>query len=84
MPCMARHGAAMEINAAGLRWTFREFYPCSKIPGLACEIGVEITFGSDVHCLDDLASGFEEAEKWARRHAYDHYLVFIDRKAQAF
>lgn len=77
---MARHGVALEINTAGLRWPFHEFYPCSKILGLARECGVEISFGSDAHRPEDVAAGFAEAENLARKHGYKSYLVFMDRK----
>lgn len=84
MEAMASNHVALEINTAGLRWPFGEFYPARKILAIARECGVEISFGSDAHKAEDVGAGFAEAEKYARSCGYDHYIVFFERRPKAF
>ncbi len=69
-------GMGMEISSAGLRKPCREIYPGPEIMGLAAEIGVPITFGSDAHDVDTPAYGFDLLENYARSFGYAHSLVF--------
>ena len=69
-------GMAMEISSAGLRKPCHEIYPGPDILRLAAEIKLPITFGSDAHCADDLASHFADLAEYARSMGYTESHVF--------
>ena len=75
-------GMAMEISSAGLRKTCREIYPGPVIMGLAADLGVPVTFGSDAHNVDDVAYGFDQLAAYARSFGYDKSVWF--RKGERF
>lgn len=84
LKAMKKYGVALEINSAGLRQPFREFYPCSRILEMARQTGIEISIGSDAHRPEDIARDFDVAEAWARQRGYERYVVFFDRKPRYF
>ncbi len=69
-------GMAMEISSAGLRKPCAEIYPGPAILGLAADLGVPVSFGSDGHCVNTIAAGFPELARAARAAGYTHSLVF--------
>ncbi len=73
-------GMAMEISSAGLRKPCGEIYPCGKIVEAAAELHVPITFGSDGHCVNTIATGFEELSRHAAAAGYTQSLVFHRRE----
>ncbi|MDE7065343.1 MAG: histidinol-phosphatase, partial [Desulfovibrionaceae bacterium] len=75
-------GMAMEISSAGLRKACREIYPGPVIMGLAADLGVPVTFGSDAHNVDDVAYGFDQLAAYARSFGYDKSVWF--RKGERF
>jgi len=75
-----RHGAAIELNTAGLRKDCHEIYPSAKIVALAAELGVPITFGSDAHSPAEVGLNLAEAVKLARGAGYSRYYRFTRRQ----
>ena len=82
LTAMKEAGVAMEISSAGLRKPCKEIYPGPKIMELAARIGVQITFGSDAHCANTPAFGFDELEAYARSYGFASSLVFENRKSR--
>ena len=79
----AKHrGVAMELNTGGLRKDCKEIYPSPRIVGLAAEMGVPITFGSDAHAPGEVGANFAEAVVLARSAGYTHCCRFTKRQRQ--
>jgi histidinol-phosphatase (PHP family) len=77
-----RHGAAIELNTAGLRKDCHEIYPSPRIVHMAAQTGVPITFGSDAHAPSEVGMNFAEAVQLARSAGYTHYCRFTARKRE--
>jgi histidinol-phosphatase (PHP family) len=75
-------GVAIELNTAGLRKECKEIYPSPKFLGLAAELEVPITFGSDAHAPGEVAMNFAEAIELARSVGYTHSCRFAGRKRE--
>ena len=73
---------ALELNTAGLRKECREIYPSPRLVGLAAELGVPITFGSDAHAPEEVGMNFAEAVEMARRAGYTHWSRFTGRRRE--
>lgn len=77
-----KHGAAIELNTAGLRKDCKEIYPNLAILRLAAQAGVGITFGSDAHAPGEVGLNFAEAIRLARSAGYTHCLRFTRRRGE--
>ena len=77
-----KHGAAIELNTAGLRKDCKEIYPSPRILGMAADLRVPITFGSDAHAPQEVGINFSEAVELARKAGYTHSLRFSQRRAE--
>ena len=75
----SRHGAAMELNTAGLRKDCKEIYPSPQIVRMAFEKKVPITFASDAHAPGEVGMNFAEAIALAQQSGYTHYCKFAKR-----
>lgn len=73
-------GIAIELNTAGLRKKVHEIYPSLALLKLAREAGMPITFGSDSHRPEDIASGFDQALELAKAAGYRSALTFVRRQ----
>jgi histidinol-phosphatase (PHP family) len=73
---IARSGALVEINTAGLRRPAGEIYPQLAILRSLRENGVSITFGSDAHKPSEVGSDFDRAAALAMTAGYTEYAVF--------
>lgn len=76
-------GMALEISSAGLRKPCAEIYPHPAIMGLAAEIGVAISFGSDAHCVNTPAYAFDQLEAYAASFGYTESRYFVNREAHS-
>ena len=56
--------------------------PIGAVLGLAAEIGVPITFGSDAHAPGEVGADFEPAVAQARDAGYDRCLRFTRRRRE--
>jgi histidinol-phosphatase (PHP family) len=82
LQAIRKHDLAMELNTAGLRKDCKEIYPSPQIVGLAAQMGVPITFGSDAHAPDQVAMNFPEAIQLARKFGYTHCARFTRRRRE--
>lgn len=73
-------GMTMEVSSAGLRKPCAEIYPCPEIMGLAAELGVDISFGSDSHCVNTVAYGFDLLAAHAKKFGYSESVYFQNKK----
>ncbi|MDD5747883.1 MAG: histidinol-phosphatase HisJ family protein [Actinomycetota bacterium] len=69
-----------ELNTSGLRWPASEIYPENSFIGIASELGIPVTLGSDAHCPEDIGSGFERAESLLREYGYCKIATFEKRR----
>jgi histidinol-phosphatase (PHP family) len=76
------NGVAMELNTAGLRKDCKEIYPSPRIVGMAAELGVPITFGSDAHAPGEVGMNWPEALQLARSAGYTQTCRFTRRKRE--
>ncbi len=72
----------IEINAAGLRKPIAEPYPSKQLLELAFELGIDITFSSDAHSVEQVGYGYEEAVKLAKEVGYEKCVFFRNRDKQ--
>lgn len=79
---IAATGIAIEINTSGFFHPVAEAYPSVQLLNWACERGIPITFGSDAHKPERVASRFEDALNLAREAGYTHSLRFSKRKKE--
>lgn len=77
---IARAGMAIEINTSGLRHPISEMYPAPQILAWAREREIDITFGSDAHTPENVASNFDRALECAREAGYTHSVRFRRRR----
>ena len=77
-----QHGAAIELNTAGLRKDCKEIYPSPQIVRLAAQMGVPITFASDAHAPDEVGMNFAQAIELARGAGYTHCCRFAQRRRE--
>lgn len=73
-------GMAMEISSAGLRKPCREIYPCEEIVKAAAELHLPVSFGSDGHCVNTIATGFAELARHASAAGYTESVIFQRRE----
>jgi histidinol-phosphatase (PHP family) len=71
----ANKNIAIEINTAGKRKPVKEFYPSLEILQFIKKHDGIITFGSDSHAPNEIASEFEEAEQTARKAGFTDYMT---------
>lgn len=78
-----KKGHALEINTSGLRQKYGKTFPQLNYVKWYKELGGEnITFGSDAHCVRDLAYGIETAEEMAREAGFKYVTYFEKRQPQ--
>ena len=79
LTAIKRNGMAMEISSAAIRKGLGEPYPGPVVMGIARDINVPISFGSDAHAAADVASGFDVLAGYARSFGYEKSAVFRNR-----
>ena len=78
---LIRHDIALEMNTSGLKKGTRNFNPPPLIFKRYRELGGElVTLGSDAHCPDDIASGFDRALEALKSVGFDHYYYYENMK----
>ena len=82
LQAIKKNDLAMELNTAGLRKDCKEIYPSAKIVGLAAQMGIPITFGSDAHKPEEVGWQFDDAMQMARKFGYTHSCRFTQRKRE--
>ncbi|HEY0455202.1 MAG TPA: histidinol-phosphatase [Verrucomicrobiae bacterium] len=71
---------AVELNTAGLRKDCKEIYPSRRFVDMMIGTGIEITFGSDAHAVNEVGQDFGAALELARQAGYKEYRRFERRK----
>lgn len=79
LTAVKRNGMAMEVSSAAIRKGLGEPYPGPVIMGLARDISLPISFGSDAHAAADVAFGFDVLAGYARKFGYAQSAVFRNR-----
>ena len=77
---MRDNSVLMEVSSAGLRKPCNEIYPGPKVMGIARDVGVSISFGSDAHCTNTPAFGFDILARYARSFGYTESRIVIAGK----
>ena len=70
----------LEINPAGLRKPINETYPSKQLLELAFEMGIEITFGSDAHSIEQVGFKYDESISLAKEIGYKKCISFEQRE----
>ncbi len=82
---LIKRGQGLDLNTAAFTKGFPHMHPAPSILRRFRELGGRvITFGSDAHVCENVASFFAEAEKEARDCGFDEYCVFKGRKPEFF
>lgn len=79
LTAVKRNGMAMEISSAAIRKGLGEPYPGPVVMGIARDINLPISFGSDAHAVADVAFGFETLAEYARGFGYAKSAIFRNR-----
>lgn len=74
-----KHEMVLEINASGLRKPIQEQYPSIEILTMAKKIGIQITFGSDSHSVEQVGFGYEKCLKIAKETGYFQAVYFKNK-----
>ena len=77
---LARTGVCVEVNTGGLRKPVAEMYPHPDLLQACHDVGVPVTFGSDAHAPNEVASDFESASALMRRAGYQEFVTYERRK----
>ncbi|NCC53026.1 MAG: histidinol-phosphatase HisJ family protein, partial [Spartobacteria bacterium] len=77
---IAAAGMGIEINTSGLHHPINETYPSEQILRWAFEREIPITFASDAHQPEHIASDFPAALALAKRIGYTHSLRLKNRQ----
>ena len=75
-----KNDLVIEINAAGLRKKINEQYPSLEILKIAKEIGIDITFSSDAHAIEQVGSSYETCLKIAKSVGYTKAVYFTKKE----
>ena len=66
----------IEINTAGFRKDVQEQYPCMDLLSIIYESGINITFSSDAHKVDDVGKNLEKVQHIAKSIGYNKCAYF--------
>ena len=78
------HGAAIELNSAGLRKPCHEIYPALPLLERAQALGLSITLASDAHTPERVGENFGDLVALAHTAGYSRAVSFAGRKAQPY
>ncbi|QKF68152.1 histidinol-phosphate phosphatase [Arcobacter venerupis] len=70
----------LEINPAGLRKPINETYPSKQLLELAFEMGIDITFGSDAHSVEQVGFMYAKAASLAKEIGFKECISFENRE----
>jgi histidinol-phosphatase (PHP family) len=69
----------IELNSSGFRKAPKEQYPSAEILGLAFELDIPITFGSDAHKVEQIGMFYKEVTILAKNIGYKECISFEKR-----
>ena len=70
----------LELNQAGIRKPINEIYPSKALLEEAFSLGIDITFSSDAHSVEQVGFAYEEATKLAKEIGYTKCVTFENRQ----
>jgi histidinol-phosphatase (PHP family) len=76
---IAKSNMSVEINSAGYRKPVGEQYPSSDILKMCYEAGIDITFGSDAHELNQVGLNYDKALDLAKDIGYT-FCVYYEKR----
>jgi histidinol-phosphatase (PHP family) len=79
LSAIKKSNMVLEINPAGLRKPIGETYPSKELLELAFEMGINITFGSDGHEIEQIGFKYEEVTSLAKNIGYTKCMTFNSR-----
>ena len=79
LAAVKRNGMALEISSAAIRKGLGEPYPGPVIMGIARDMDIPVSFGSDAHAVADVAFAFDELAAYARKFGYAKSAVFRNK-----
>ena len=82
LTAMRDNNVLMEVSSAGLRKPCSEIYPGPAIMAMARDLGVAISFGSDAHCTNTPAYGFDLLARYAHSFGYVESAIVIAGERQ--
>jgi len=71
---------SIEINSAGLRKPIKEQYPSIEILKLIKEMGIDITFGSDAHSVEQVGMNIEKMYELAKNIGFEKAVFYRKRE----
>jgi histidinol-phosphatase (PHP family) len=80
LQAVAKHGLAIELNAAGIHAPAKEMYPSNRMLERAKVLGIPITYGSDAHHPDKVGQKGAEARTMLKKVGYTQLATFERRK----
>ncbi|MCF6339235.1 MAG: histidinol-phosphatase HisJ [Sulfurimonas sp.] len=80
LKAIKKAGMVMELNSAGFRKPIGEAYPSLDILKEAYKLGIEITFGSDAHALEQVCQNYDKILNMAKNVGYTKCVIFKKRK----
>ncbi len=79
LKAIKKSNMVLEINTAGLRKPINETYPSKDILELAFDLGINITFSSDAHCIEDIGYKYEDTILMAKQIGFTKCAIFENR-----
>ncbi|MDN5325529.1 MAG: histidinol-phosphatase family [Moorella sp. (in: firmicutes)] len=80
LQAVARSGAALEVNTAGLFKPVGEIYPARELLERAFSLNIPVTIGSDAHAPGEVARAREQARELLRQIGYTCLATFSNRE----
>jgi histidinol-phosphatase (PHP family) len=80
LQAVARHGLAIELNAAGIHTAAKEMYPSLRMLEKARALEIPVTYGSDAHHPDRIGQNWEQALTMLKTAGYSRLATFNGRK----
>lgn len=84
LEAIKRANMVVEINPAGLRKPIGEQYPSRNLLQMAYEMGIDITFGSDAHAVDQVGFRYDEVVALAKEIGFSRVVVFKEREREYY
>jgi histidinol-phosphatase (PHP family) len=80
LQAVAKHGMAIELNAAGILAPCKEMYPSYRMLERAKFYDIPVTYGSDAHHPDKIGQKGMDAQTLLKNAGYTHLATFERRK----
>ncbi|WP_276356034.1 histidinol-phosphatase HisJ [Cohnella caldifontis] len=79
LEAVAKHGLAIELNAAGIHAPCKEMYPSLRMLKRAKELGIPVTYGSDAHHPDKVGQKSADAKALLLEAGFTEIATFENR-----